>query len=208
MNGRSRLLAALIGMTLCGIAHGQLVPGCGDLREGIGPFDYRTIPARDKYVVESVHFTPGVETLTRGATGGFGADIAYTLRAMPNHPRALRSMMTLAERERRDPPTHSPYTVRCWFERAVQFAPSDASVHTLFGVYLARSGNKKEALEQLQAAEQLAGEDANVLYNLGLVFLDVGDYEKSLDYAKKAYALGFPLPGLRDRLKRAGKWRE
>ncbi len=27
-----------------------------------------------------------------------------------------------------------------------------------------------------------------------------------MTYAKKAYELGFPLPGLRNRLKKVGKW--
>lgn len=33
-------------------------------------------------------------------------------------------------------------------------------------------------------------------------------FEKSLESAQRAYALGFPLPGLRDKLKRADKWQE
>jgi hypothetical protein len=33
-------------------------------------------------------------------------------------------------------------------------------------------------------------------------------FDKSLESAHRAYALGFPLPGLREKLKRAGKWQE
>ena len=34
------------------------------------------------------------------------------------------------------------------------------------------------------------------------------EYEKASAHAQKAYALGFPLPGLKNKLKAAGKWRE
>src|SRR5262245_4457642 len=95
------------------VGRGQQV--CGDLRGGYGPFDYRTATLEQKTIVESAHFTTGVESLTRAASGTFGADIAYTLRAFPNHPRALRSMMTLAARDRRDPPVGSTYSMACWF---------------------------------------------------------------------------------------------
>jgi len=32
------------------------------------------------------------------------------------------------------------------------------------------------------------------------------DYELAIIYAKKAYELGFPLPGLRNKLMKIGKW--
>jgi hypothetical protein len=36
----------------------------------------------------------------------------------------------------------------------------------------------------------------------------LGQFDKSLECAHIAYGSGFPLPGLRDKLKRAGKWKE
>ena len=33
-------------------------------------------------------------------------------------------------------------------------------------------------------------------------------YDKALASAHRAYGAGFPLPGLKNKLKRAGKWRE
>lgn len=203
--GWSELLAA--GAFCC--ASTAFAQGlCGDLQGGYGPFDYRTATPQQKRLVEGTHFLPHTEALTRGETGSIGADIGYTLRAFPNHPRALNAMMNLATKQRRDPPSGSQYTLACWFDRAIRFSPDDPNVRTLFGIYLARSGKRAEAVEQLQFAEKLAGESANVQYNLGLVYFDLGDYDKSIEYAKKAYASGFPLPGLRDKLKKAGKWHE
>jgi hypothetical protein len=53
------------------------------------------------------------------------------------------------------------------------------------------------------------GEDnPNTNYNIGLIYFDLKDYEKSLSFAQRAYGSGLPLPGLRDKLKRVGKWEE
>jgi len=49
---------------------------------------------------------------------------------------------------------------------------------------------------------------AVVALNLGIVYLDLGDKDKALASAKKAYNLGAQLPGLRERLRKAGVWKE
>ncbi len=71
-----------------------------------------------------------------------------------------------------------------------------------------RSGKKSEAVAKLEQAASLDQTNANIQYNLGLAYFDVANYEASLESAKRAYAAGFPLPGLRDKLKRVGKWRD
>jgi hypothetical protein len=45
-----------------------------------------------------------------------------------------------------------------------------------------------------------------VLYNLGLVLFDMKLYEDAKARAVAAYELGYPLPGLRRKLERIGKW--
>jgi hypothetical protein len=45
-------------------------------------------------------------------------------------------------------------------------------------------------------------------YNLGLAYVEIKRYPEALEAAHKAYALGFPLPGLRDRLKSVNAWKE
>ena len=180
---------------------------CGPIENAYGPFDYRT--EHDKLViVERVHFDSGVENLQRGNTSYLGGDIDYTLRASPNHARALMAITRLAQREKTDQPGGAHYTVACYFDRAVRFAPDDPTVRTLFAIYLNKKGRQTDAITQLQEAEKHAGDSPNIAYNLGLVYLDLGDFDEALRYAHIAYRAGFPLPGLRDRLKRAGKWRE
>jgi hypothetical protein len=178
---------------------------CGELRNA---FDYRTMDRTHREMIEGAHFTGEVETLRRGTTGRVGGDIAFTLRSIPNHPRALAAMMRLAQREKKDKPSGSTYTMGCWFDRAIRFAPNDGAVRVLFGVYLSSQGQKQDAIKQLEMARELSGEDANLYYNLGLAYFDLKEYDRSLEHAHAAYRLGFPLPGLRTKLQKAGKWRE
>lgn len=185
----------------------SLPPGCGQIGDGYGPFDYRTHKHELK-IVEGAHFTPEVERLERGKTNTTaGSDIDYTLRASPNHHRALKAMMDLARKEKRDPPNGARYSVSCWFMRGEVYRPDDAMVKVLHGIFLLRSGKKAEAVGKLEQAASLDSADANIQYNLGLAYFDVGQHEKALQSAHRAYAAGFPLPGLREKLKRAGKWR-
>ena len=59
-----------------------------------------------------------------------------------------------------------------------------------------------------EAALAAAGDNANVHYNLGLAYVDLKRYDKALDSAHAAYRLGFPFPGLKNKLQRVGAWRE
>ena len=179
-----------------------------DLRNPFGPFDYRTASADKREIVEINHFNENVESLIKGQTGPIGGDLAYTLRAFPNHPRALMAMARLARKEGNPKPKGSNYTAECWFERALEFQPEDPDVHLVYGIELLRNGKVDQAIEQLRTAEKSLGNSPNVAYNLGLAYFDSNDFDKALTYAHKAYALGFPLPGLRDKLVRSGHWKD
>lgn len=181
---------------------------CGELRNAYGPFDYRTEKPKLE-IVEGAHFLPFVENLTRGNTSTTpGSDIDYTLRASPNHHRALLAMMKLAQKEKREKPIGSRYTVACWLDRAERFAPNDGVVKMLYGTYLLQKGKAEEAKKKLEEALELAGDDANTYYNLGLAYFELKDYDKALASAHKAYRLGFQLPGLRHKLEKVGRWRK
>lgn len=159
-------------------------------------------------LVESYHFTPEVERLQRGASSSLGGDLSYTLEHFPNHHRALAAMTKLVLRDKNRKPPGARYTMECYFERALRFRPDDGKVHALFGAYLLALGQLDAATEALQRSAQLAPDDAGAQYNLGLIFLKRHDYPRALEQARKAYAMGFPLTGLRQQLQQAGQWRE
>lgn len=195
------------------VAQAQRLPSdvgglCGPLENAFGPFDYRTVDSKTRLLVERVHFTPKVEALRGGQTGYIAGDLDYTLRAMPNHPRALMAMARLAERDRTPHPAGATYPAECYFDRAVRFKPDDPMPRVLYGIYLAKAKRREEAQLQLEAAATTGSGDAQIAYNLGIGYLELGDFAKARDYAKKAAAMGIPFPGLRERLKRAGQWVE
>lgn len=207
-----RFLAVWVGLAAIAATgsafSAELDEDCGVLRNHYGPFDYRTASKDKIQLVEDYHFTPPVEQLKRGQSGAFpGTDLDYTLRVFPNHHRALSAMSQLAWRTKSRRAHESGLSIDCWFQRAMQFAPEDGIVYMLYGVDLLRRGATKEALEFLQKSDSLNPDNANTLYNLGLVHFELKNYDRSLEYAKRAYALGFPLAGLRQQLQKRGVWR-
>jgi tetratricopeptide (TPR) repeat protein len=183
---------------------------CGGLANAFGPFDYRIALEAQRSTVERAHFTLGVETLVQAKSGPFGGDLDYTLRAFPNHPRALLTMSRLGLKMKVEKAVGANYPVDCYFDRAFRFAPDDPMPHLVFAIHLTSRNHKAEALEQLDIAAGLEKESTGFefAYNMGLEYFQVGQYDKSLSYAQKAYERGAPFPGLRQKLQSVGKWTE
>lgn len=182
---------------------------CGDLDNGInGPFDYIGADRNHLKLVEDHHFTKNVERLNIYEGSAHGADLDYTLRAYPNHHRALDTMSRLAIRDKTPQPRGARYTTLCWFERAIRFKPNDVMVRLIFSSHLLKIDKLDMALEQLLFAIDLEPDNPLTAYNLGLIYLKKRDYEKAVHFAKKAYAQDFPLQGLKQQLRSAGRWRE
>jgi len=185
---------------------------CGRLHNPgqYGPYDYRHEPADKITIVLGAHFLPFVESLQRGNTAPTpGGDLDYTLRALPNYARALVSMTKLSERDGKDQPVGARFTVECYYIRALTFRPDDNIVRMLFAEYLINKGRSKDAEEHLKFVEQsLDKEDPFTPYNLGLLYLKLGDTAKALELAHQAQLLGNPSTGLENALKKAGAWAE
>lgn len=173
-----------------------------------GPYDYRVPPPDILNVVEKFHFIPQMEALVRGATStAVGPDLAYVFRYFPNHHRALATLIRLAKRDKTHKPVGMSRSVECYFDLALRMAPNDGVVHLLYGVWLVESGDKKGAEVQLVAAQGAVPLDnANAQYNLGLGWFALGRYDEALTAAHAAYGMGYPLPGLRQKLEKVGKW--
>lgn len=168
--------------------------------------DYTNAQLRSRHlgVVERVHFTEDVRSLRRGATGYLAPDIEYVLNWFPNHHGALDALARLAVREGTGQPRHASAHIECRFRWARQTQPRDAMVPVIRGIYYQRLGRLEDAREQLELALGLEPDSAEVHYNLGLALVRLGDYERARTHAREAYARGYPLPGLRDQLSRAG----
>ncbi|NEX64130.1 tetratricopeptide repeat protein [Noviherbaspirillum galbum] len=205
-----RLIVALAGIVASTLAQAQFDGiSCGELSNGFGPYDYRSPSERQNLpIVEKHHFTSQVEALTKSVTGSVAGDIDYTLRAFPNHLRALDAMARLALREHTPKPKGANYTVTCYFERALRFKPHDGLVYMAYGHFLAQAGHTEQAIAMMKRAVELEPYNASANYNLGVVYLKEKDYEQANKYAQVAYSRGYPLPALRKKLEELGKWQE
>lgn len=177
---------------------------CGPLPNAYGPYDYRR--DRDKlHIVEVAHFTTEVENLIRGKSATLGGDIDYTLRAFPNHHRALLAAMRLGKKQGNKPPGMN-YPVDCYFDRAVRFTPDDTVVRGLYAIYLRENNRKNEAEGHLDVGVRAAGDNAISHFNLGLQYAELQLWDKAVAQAKTAEELGLPRTELIDLLRKAGKW--
>ncbi len=186
----------------------QAVDSCGSLASSFGPYDYRTAEAGVKHVVESNHFAPGVEALIAGQAGSIGGDLAYVLAVFPNHHRALISMMNYGAKLKNPHPGGAKYSVDCYFTRALRFRYDDAIVHMIHSKHLAATGRRPQALKELEVAASLDKTNGFTQYNVGLLYLEMNEWDRALEQAHLALALGFERPQLKDKLVAAKRWRE
>lgn len=91
------------------------------------------------------------------------------------------------------------------FDMAISTHPSFAGAYQGKAILLRDQGRYTEARDVLQAGDKATnGESPELKYFLGLVLFDLKDFEGARQNARMAYDLGYPLPGLRDKLARAG----
>lgn len=202
------VITTLITLTIATDIHAAYTY-CGELLwYGQKPYDYNNSDDRQYMLpkVEMAHFTPNVENLRHGNSGTLGGELNYTLMMFPNHHRALAAFGKLSLKEKKLKPVGSKYSVGCFFDRAIRFKPNDAMVRMVYGNYLQNAGKPDKAIEQLKIAVDLQPEDPAINYNIGLLYMQKKDYEQAKTHARKAYELGFPLPGLKNQLIKAGKW--
>jgi hypothetical protein len=75
-------------------------------------------------------------------------------------------------------------------------------------MYREKTNKKKEAIEALAKAAEFGGNNPEVQYNLGLLYLKLGREQDALRHGQAAYTLGYPLPGLKNQLVQRGVWRD
>jgi tetratricopeptide (TPR) repeat protein len=198
-----RCLAVLIALvaSMSTAAQAQEVPGCGSLENAYGPFDYRDPASRHTKlpIVEAHHFTQEVETLRAGKSSYLIGDLDYTLRAFPNHPRALLAVSRFELQGGVFRPEYQP-SADCYFQRALAFTEDDATVHLLYGNYLFKRKKLAEAKTHYEEALRLSPNSPEITYNAGLFFVDTGDLARAKELAKIAYDANYPLPGLQKKI--------
>lgn len=155
--------------------------------------------------VETYHIGPALEKLRARYYESAYGDVAFILGYFPNHPQGLILMTQLCEHWKS--PKCEPEIMLDVFERAVAVNPNVAATYVLRGIYLDRLKRIPDAVASLEKALSLDPDSVNAHYNLGLIYFEAKQFDRANAHAQTAYRLGAPLPGLRDKLKKAGHWK-
>ena len=172
-----------------------------------GPFDYRTHRSGLE-IVENHHYTPRVEALISGQSGSLEQDLNYTLKSSPNHHRALLSLSRYTLRAKDRQPAGFEWPLECYFDRAIRFKGDDPVVRMIYAQFLGQTKRVPAASAHLDVALTLGAESAFTQYNAGLIFLEMGEFERALAQAHRASGLGLKNPDLETKLRQAGRWRD
>lgn len=176
-----------------------------------GPWDYYNPPTKWHIdVVERNHFRAKTLAFAReGKWCAYFDDLDYTLRALPNHPKALVAMAEFLKTHQPCPPKKKweapsaealayqiekgewePRTPDFYFKAAINFRPQYAATYVLYGNYLLDAARFDEALAEYQEALKRDPRSAQAHYGLGTIYLKRGDFKMAKLHADKAYELG------------------
>lgn len=183
---------------------------CKGKRTTYGPFDYRKRQSLSTQLglVEGAHFNENVENLKEGAKHKYNlyGDIDYTLRAFPNHYRALYTTIRLRTLEGRPYQKKGLEQPECYLNRAIKFTPGDPTVYSLYGILLHKLDRFNEALEKYLKAQEINPNDIQTKYNIGLLLCEMKRFDEAKKYALEVYNNNYPLNGLKNRLIKSGHW--
>ncbi len=200
--------AAWVGANLKGAA-------CTGPRAAYGPWDYTKPEERSKIpIVEEHHFTADVQYLIKGhSTNDLMGDINYTLIAVPNHHKALLSVIryqmqlnnNLARRN-----TGMPNSVECYLQRAINFNPKDYTSFVLYAYFLKEIGQLEKSAEIYEKALEISPNNPKIEYSYALLLIDLKKYDKSVEFARNAYTHSHNRApkGLKNKLIKLGFWKD
>jgi tetratricopeptide (TPR) repeat protein len=88
-------------------------------------------------------------------------------------------------------------------DRVMSAQPTADRPYLVMSTLKRKGKNPQEAIDVLEQGNKLTSyKSAEINYALGLLYFDRHDYAAARECATRAYALGYPLPGLRNKLKR------
>ncbi len=151
--------------------------------------------------VEGYHLEQG--RLKMGARNFSGAfeDFDFILGYYPNHPTVLDLASQLCAQYK-----FPRCDMDARFEQAVARNPKVATTYVLMGIHYHRVGKIDAAIRSYKQALEIKPDSFNAYYNLGLAYVEQKQFALANNAAQHAYALGAPLPGLREKLKAVGAW--
>ena len=190
MKGIHSLLKTLSILALVSLNSSPLFANYGE------PYNfYQPAPSNLLENVEKYHLNQGVEKVRQGKYEYAWSEFAFMLHYFPNHPKALQQAANLSIQ------MESPDRAERQFERAIRLYPNEAETHALYGIFLHNLKKYELAIEEYKKAIALNSHVIDYHYNLGLAYFALKDYQNARIEAEIAYNKGYPLPGLKDKLK-------
>lgn len=213
-------MIGLLGLFASMVAQGQ-GGFCGPvpLPGAAGPYDYLDQDPQNLWHIRDVnanHLIHIKPDLAGGRVNHALGQIHYILIRIPNHYEAFQWLGKIATKypgREYDPDQIGageelafPPTVECYYDRAFRYRPNDSNLRLLFAIHYHITDQLDKAIEQYKIAESMRENSPDIQYNLGLAYFDRKEYDLSAVHAQRAYALGYPLPGLRNKLQAVGEW--
>ncbi|HYM43367.1 MAG TPA: tetratricopeptide repeat protein [Steroidobacteraceae bacterium] len=187
------------------------LPECTPVNYSAHPFDYRhpdstALSHAEFYNQWQQHYVPATDRMRRGDySEPVMADLDFVMRHWPNHLPGLEALIQYGLAGGK---SYEFDPVYCYLKRAHEFAPDDSGVLLHEGYYFWKTHDTVRAVEAYEAALAVDPNSADAHYNLGLLYCDTREYDKALIHARAAYDAGYPLPGLKQKLEKAGRWTE
>jgi tetratricopeptide (TPR) repeat protein len=174
------------------------------VRNGRADYRDRSTP-QQRWIIDDnmwAHLNPAKARMREGEySQRVMADINWTLVRFPNHYVALEMLVTYALNGGKP---HQYQVPECYFRWAKEYVPNDAKVLLAEGYYYWHMKDLERAVETYEAVFAIEPDSISAHYNLGLLRIELKDFDKAQKHASIAYGYGYPLPGLRDKLKAAG----
>jgi tetratricopeptide (TPR) repeat protein len=151
--------------------------------------------------VNTRHLAYGIQMMNKGEYARAAQDAQYILDYFPNHPGGLAFVTDLAFK------VHKPALAQDYLDKALARFPDNASTYDVYGVFYHRLGKYRQAVDAYKKAIELDPAPAETHYHLALAYLAMNELESANREAQLAYAAGYQLPALRDKLKARGAWK-
>jgi tetratricopeptide (TPR) repeat protein len=91
----------------------------------------------------------------------------------------------------------------------IKALPARPEAYVTLAILYRKQHETQQALNTLaEANTATGGESAEIQYNLGLLNLEMGNVSSAVQNASKAYSMGYPLPGLKNKLQASGHWED
>lgn len=132
-------------------------------------------------------------------------EVNFTLQRIPETSPIYSSVLAVTARIQQEQKKFD--SAKQYLERAISIAPDDPSAYILLSLLYREQGDLQLAMQTLEQGNTVTnGVSADIQYNLGLIALETGKLDSATKHAKAAYDLGYPLPGLKNKLIAKNAW--